>query len=74
VIRVLLRDEERGFFEPFVTETGPPRGRSPQDHRRVLDAIFWAALTGVPWRDLPDESGNWNSVNRQFRRCTASEL
>jgi transposase len=40
----------------------------------VLDAIFWIARTGAPWRDLPAELGNWNSVHRQFRRWTASGL
>ena len=40
----------------------------------MLDAIFWIARAGAPWRDLPGELGNWNSVHRQFRRWTASGL
>lgn len=40
----------------------------------MLDALFWIARTGAPWRDLPAELGNWNSVFRQFRRWTASGL
>lgn len=48
-------------------------GRRPAaDHRRVLDGILWIARTGAPWRDLPDEFGNWNSVWRQFRRWTTA--
>jgi transposase len=74
VIRGRLTDDEWGFFEPFVRERGPLRGRPPRDHRRTLDAIFWIARTGAPWRDLPEELGNWNSVHRQFRRWTASGL
>jgi len=74
VIRSRLSDDESAFFEPFVTESGPLRGRPPRDHRRTLDAIFWIARTGAPWRDLPEELGNWNSVHRQFRRWTASGL
>jgi len=54
--------------------TGRLGGRPARDHRRVLDAIFWIARTGAPWRDLPPELGNWNSVFRQFRRWTASGL
>ncbi|RKK03756.1 transposase [Pseudoroseomonas wenyumeiae] len=57
----------RGRDRPF-------RGRPPGSHRRVLDAIFWVACTGVPWRDLPPELGNWNSVHRQYRRWTTSGL
>lgn len=74
MLRGLLTDEEWAFFEPFVVETGPFRGRPPGGHRRVLDAIFWVARTGIPWRDLPPELGNWNSVHRQYRRWTTSGL
>ena len=74
MIRGRLSDAEWAFFEPFVIERGPKRGRPPADHRRVLDAIFWIARTGSPWRDLPDEAGKWSSVYRQFLRWTRSGL
>ncbi len=64
----------RAVFAPFVIKAGPLRGRPPLDRRRVLDAIFRITRTGAPWRDLPEELGNWNSVNRQFRRWTAAGL
>jgi transposase len=67
-----MSDEEWGFFEPFVIERGPRRGRRPKDHRLVLDGVFWIARTGAPWRDLPEDFGKWNSVYNQFRRWTAS--
>lgn len=73
-MRGLLTDAEWAFFEPFVVETGALRGRPPRDHRRTLDATFWIARTGAPWRDLPEELGNWNSVHRQYRRWTMSGL
>ena len=74
MIRGRLSDAEWSFFEPFVIERGPKRGRPPTDHRRVLDAIFWIARTGSPWRDLPEEAGKWSSVYRQFLRWTRSGL
>ncbi len=74
MLRGLLTDDEWAFFEPFVVESGPFRGRPPGGHRRILDAVFWVARTGVPWRDLPPELGNWNSVHRQYRRWTTSGL
>src|SRR5690242_17723945 len=67
-----MTDEEWAFFEPFLVGKSALGGRPPRDHRRVLDAIFWIARTGAPWRDLPSELGNWNSVWRQFRRWTES--
>jgi len=67
-----MSDEEWGFFEPFVIERGPRRGRRPKDHRLVLDGVFWIARTGAPWRDLPEAFGKWSTVYRQFRRWTLS--
>jgi transposase len=67
-----MSDEEWAFFEPFVIETGPRRGRRPKNHRLVLDGVFWIARTGSPWRDLHDHFGKWSSVYRQFRRWTLS--
>jgi transposase len=70
LIRGLMSDEEWAFFEPFVTgETG-----RPGQHRRTLDGIFWITRTGAPWRDLPEELGNWNSVYQQFRRWSLEGL
>ena len=60
----LLTDKEWAIFEPLVVQGGPLRGRPPRDHRRTLDAVFWVARTGAPWRDLPTELGNWNSARR----------
>ena len=65
-----MSDAEWAFFEPFVVERGPRRGRRPRDHRRVLDGVFWNARTGTAWRDLHSHFGEWNSVYRQFRRWT----
>jgi transposase len=69
VIRGLMTDDEWAYFEPFLIRKG---GRPPRNHRRVLDAVFWLMRTGIPWRDLPEELGNWNSVFRQFRRWADS--
>ena len=72
MIRGLMSDEEWGFFEPFLIERGPKRGRPPGNHRLVLDGVFWIGRTGAPWRDLPEFFGKWGSVYRQFRRWTLS--
>jgi transposase len=65
-----MSDVEWAFFAPFLIENRSRGGRLPQDHRKVLDGIFWITRTGSPWRDLPDEFGNWNSIHRQYRRWT----
>lgn len=74
MIRDLKNDEEWAFFESFVTRRGPHSGRRPQDHRRVLDGVFWIARAGAQWCDLPEFFGKWSSVYRKFRRWTLSGL
>ena len=41
------------------------------DNRRFVDAVLYVARTGIPWRDLPERLGNWNSVWRRFDRWAA---
>ena len=74
MVRGLMTDREWAFFEPFVIATGGKSGRPPEDHRRVLDGVFWIARTGAPWRDLHDYFGKWSSVYRQFRRWTLAGI
>lgn len=69
-----MTDEEWAFFAPFLIENRSRGGRPPADHRRVLDAVFWIARTGSPWRDLPSEFGNWNPGFRQYRRWTKAAV
>ncbi len=69
-----MSDEEWAFFEQFILSVRAPNGRKPNDHRLVLDGVFWIARSGAPWRDLPEEFGKWSSVYRQFRRWTLARL
>ncbi|MGF1578018.1 MAG: transposase [Gemmataceae bacterium] len=32
-----------------------------QDNRFFLNVILFVAKTGLPWRDLPESMGHWNS-------------
>lgn len=45
--------------------------RPSHDNRRFFNGMLYALRTGLPWRDLPAEYGNWNSVHRRFRRWCA---
>jgi putative transposase len=49
------------------------QGPKPQlPDRDFFEALLYLARTGVPWRDLPAEFGNWDAVYARFRRWVAS--
>jgi transposase len=43
-------------------------GWTAKDNRLFIDAVLWIGKTGVPWRDLPERFGKWNTVWRRFDR------
>jgi transposase len=47
-------------------------GGVARDNRRFLDAVLYVARTGIPWADLPERLGNWNSRWRRFDRWAAT--
>ena len=44
------------------------RGIPRVDDRRVLNGIFWALRSGVPWRDLPEIYGPRTTCYNRFVR------
>lgn len=68
MIRRELTDTQWARIERLVPGKEGDRGRHGADNRLFVDAVLWIARTGAPWRDLPDEFGNWNSVFQRFRR------
>ncbi|MEW2458957.1 IS5 family transposase [Streptomyces albus] len=61
-----LSDDQWQRLKPLLP---PPAsaGRRPRDRRQVLDAIWWRARTGLPWRDLPERYGPWETAYSVFR-------
>lgn len=57
-------------IEPLLPPAGRARGRW-RDHRQVLEGIVFKFRTGVPWRDLPERFGPWQTVHGRFARWTA---
>ena len=43
-------------------------GRPAKDKRRFINAVFWIVSTGVPWRALPPDYGDWKHTHRCFSR------
>ena len=46
-----------------------PAGAPPAlSDRLFLEAVLYRARTGVAWRDLPGEFGDWNAVYQRAKR------
>lgn len=65
--RFVITDYQWERMEPHCLGRKQDPGRTGGDPRLFLEAVFWIARTGSPWRDLPADFGNWNSVYRRFR-------
>jgi transposase len=63
-----VSDEQWKAIEPLLPGKAGDPGRTAQDNRSFVNAVFWIAKTGAPWRDLPDRFGPWNTVYRRFYR------
>jgi transposase len=46
----------------------PRRGQKWRDHRTVLNGILWKLSTGVPWRDVPERYGPWQTLHARLLR------
>ena len=62
-----ISDEQWLRIEHLLPGKDGDVGRTA-DNRLFLNAVFWIAKTGAPWRDLPERFGNWNSVYQRFNR------
>jgi transposase len=57
-------------LEPLVrrAKRSPVGARPALPDREFLEAVLYRARTGVPWRDLPPEFGDWNAVYQRAKR------
>jgi transposase len=55
-------------IKDLLPEAAGKQGRMAHDNRRFINAVSWIFRTGVPWRDLPPEYGDWKNKHRRFCR------
>jgi transposase len=68
LIRQVLSDAQWERVAPLLPGKPGDPGRTAADNRVFLEAVLWIARVGAPWRDLPEQLGNWNSTFIRFRR------
>lgn len=63
----MVSDEAWARIEGLLPPEKGPMGRPSRPHRPVVEGMIYRARTGVPWRDLPEVFGAWQTVHRRFQ-------
>jgi transposase len=63
-----LTDAQYERLEPHLPGRRGGHGGVARDNRLFLNAVFYVAKTGVPWRDLPARFGKWDTVYHRFNQ------
>ena len=68
-VRLLLTDSMWNQIQSVLTTVKTKVGRPPnQEDRMFVEAVLYVGRTGLPWRDLPEEFGDWSAVYNRLRR------
>ena len=62
-----LSDAAWGRIAPLLPGD-PKRGERWRDHRTVINGILWKLSAGVPWRDVPERYGPWQTLHGRLLR------
>ena len=52
-----ISHEQWTAIEPLLPGKSGDPGRTSRGNRPFVNAVFWIARTGAPWRDLPERFG-----------------
>jgi len=54
-------------LQPLLPPQQPQTGRPAQDHRQIVEGIFWKIQTGSSWRQRPERFGPWSTLASRYR-------
>lgn len=61
-------DEQWALLEPLLSKGMKAGWPLVRPRRQLIDGLRFRGRTGVPWRDLPVEYGQWGRADDLFRR------
>jgi transposase len=67
-----LTEEQWNAIKDLLPGKEGDPGVTAKDNRLFMNAIFFVAKTGIPWRDLPERFGHWHNVFQRFNRSSPS--
>lgn len=67
-----LTDAQWKRIEPLLPGKKSDPGRTATDNRLFVNAVLYVLNTGIPWADLPERLGKFNTVWKRYDRwCKA---
>jgi transposase len=63
-----ISDQLWELLSPHLPGREGAWGGKAKDNRLFINAVFWILRTGAPWRDLPEDYGDWKNTHRRFCR------
>lgn len=67
----VLTDAQWVLIEPLMPSNEGRQGHPFAEHRRTFEGIVYKFRSGVPWRDLPEHFGPWQTVWKRHRRFSS---
>jgi len=69
-----LTDEQWETVKDLLPGKAGDPGRTAEDNRLFVNAVLFVLRTGIPWAELPERYGKWNSVWKRFDRWCAKGI
>lgn len=70
--RYALRDDQRERIEGLLPGRKDTVGVTAKDNRLFVEAVIYRYRAGIPWRNLPERFGDWNTIARRHKRWSDS--
>lgn len=64
--RYELTDAQYAVLAPTLPTNDGKGGHPWDEHRPILNGIFWRLHTGAPWRDVPERYGSWTTIYKRY--------
>ena len=66
----MFSDAQWARIAPLMPSSDGHMGHPFRDHRQVVEGIVFRYRAGIPWRDLPECFGPWQTVWKRHRRLS----
>jgi transposase len=74
MLRDGIRDDQWDRIKDLLPGRVGHVGVTARDNRQFINAVLYRYRTGIPWRDLPQEFGDFKNIHRRFSRWAAKDI